>query len=326
MSQYPIYKSLEEACQALGVEVTDVPRDDRPHPVPLSDGSSKTDGRIRLFTNNDGGWVQNWRLGSDKALFFPDYGKTLTPEERKQKNAELEKAKQEAREKTRWAFSKAKQKIMKIYQAGRMAAASNPYLQRKGVKPKGIIKALNLNELEELAGYSLFGGKGKFADGEILIIPRGNNKEGITTLELIDQNGNKTYFKNGKLAGAYWLTNKIPAPGVNQTIGICEGVATALSIHQSAGISAVSVGGCTNFENCTAEIKERYPEARLIILGDVGNGEKAARECARKFSISLCIPAFSEAHRKRFKELNGNDKEPTDFNDLEQISSKEITP
>lgn len=49
-----------------------------------------------------------------------------------------------------------------------MAAASNPYLQRKGVKPKGIIKALNLNELEELAGYSLFGGKGKFADGEIL--------------------------------------------------------------------------------------------------------------------------------------------------------------
>lgn len=85
MSQYPIYKSLEEACQALGVEVTDVPRDDRPHPVPLADGSSKTDGRIRLFTNNDGGWVQNWRLGSDKALFFPDYGKTLTPEERKQK-------------------------------------------------------------------------------------------------------------------------------------------------------------------------------------------------------------------------------------------------
>lgn len=55
MSQYPIYKSLEEACQALGVEVTDVPRDDKPHPVPLADGSSKTDGRIRLFTNNDGG-------------------------------------------------------------------------------------------------------------------------------------------------------------------------------------------------------------------------------------------------------------------------------
>ena len=156
MSQYPIYKSLEEACQALGVEVTDVPRDDKPHPVPLADGSSKTDGRIRLFTNNDGGWVQNWRLGSDKALFFPDYGKTVTPEERKQRNAELEKAKQEAREKTRWAFSKAKQKIIKLDEWPRPPIR---IYKEKALNRKELLKRSTLTSWKSLPGIAYLVGK-----------------------------------------------------------------------------------------------------------------------------------------------------------------------
>lgn len=325
MSQYLTYSSLEEACNAMGVECVTVPRDDKVHYVPLANGTSKTAGRIRLFTNTDGGWVQNWTLGADKALFFSNYGKKLSPEERQKLNASIDAARKEAQRQTQQCFYKAKKKAEEIYKAAREATEENPYLKIKGVKPHGALRTLSLTELTNLMGRRLFGSKGKFSDGEVLIIPRGNNSEGLTTLEFIDCHGSKTYLRGGKRAGAYWITEKLTPPAQGATIGICEGVATALSVFQSTGIVTVSVGGCTSFEACSQAIKECYPLARIIILGDAGNGEKCAVECARRHSLLCCIPQFSEEHRKRFKELFGQDKEPSDFNDLEMLT-KEAQP
>jgi len=323
MTNYPVFSTLEEACKFMGVIPRDVPRDDRAHPVPLEDGTSKNAGRIRLFSNNDGGWVQNWKRGADKALFFPNYGKKLSKEEYAKQQRELREARKEAEQKTQQAFYKAKKTALAIYQASRPATEENPYLKRKQVEPRGILKAIDLAELESVAGYEFSGSKGKFSPGEILIVPRGNSKNGMTTLEFIDANGNKTFLKGGKLAGTYWLTQKIIPPANGLVIGICEGLATALSITRSARFPVASVGGCTQFETSFINLKERFPLAQFIILGDAGNGAEYAEKTALKHGLPCCIPKFSNEHVAIFKKLFGKDKNPTDFNDLEIIQNQQ---
>lgn len=323
MNRYPVFPSLEEACRFMGVIPQDVPRDDKAHPVPLEDGTSKNAGRIRLFSNNDGGWVQNWKRGADKALFFPNYGRKLSKEEYAKQQRDLNEARKEAERKTQQAFYKAKRIAEAIYSTAKPATEENPYLKLKQVEPDGKLKVIDLAELERIAKYEFSGSKGKFTAGEILIVPRGNHKNGMTTIEFIDSNGNKTFLKGGKLAGTYWLTQRIIPPANGLVIGICEGLATALSISRSAGFPVASVGGCTQFETSFINLKERFPLAQFIILGDAGNGAEYAEKTALKHGLPCCIPKFSDKHIETFKKMFGGNKTPTDFNDLEQIQKQQ---
>jgi putative DNA primase/helicase len=315
---------MPQACLSVGVEYREVPSDNRFHAVPLADGSDKTAGRIKYFPTG-GGMVFNWRT-SEQAYYFPESNHKLTRDQIEAQRLKNQQVLKEEQNKERRRFRLAQKKALEIWDKAKAATADNPYLKRKHAAPQGELKALPLSEIEQCLNYSLKGGKGRFKDGEILIAPRRIHGE-ITTLEFIAGDGNKHYLLNGRLSGAYWISNsKINKYGLNEKIGICEGVATALSVADKAEITAVSVGGCTNFDACIQAVKDTYPEAEIVILADAGRGEEKAKECAEKYGLVCRAPSFTPDQIEVFKNTYGAEKEPTDFNDLMLIDMIEALP
>ena len=60
--------------------------------------------------------------------------------------------------------------------------------------------------------------------GHVLVVPMWNEGQ-LGTLEFIDAAGHKSFLPKAPTAGAWWSTRLI---GESMTIGIAEGVATAL--------------------------------------------------------------------------------------------------
>jgi putative DNA primase/helicase len=321
-----VYPSIPQACMAVGVEFREVDRDGRFHATALTDGS-KTSGRIMHFIDGSGGTlVVNWKT-QESALYFPQARTKLTTEESIAQQLKQQKIEKKLEANARRRFRAAQSKAIELLNKAKDATAENPYLKRKRVAPKGELKALPLFEIESILKCRLYDREqNHFSEGEILIVPRRINGE-ITILEFIGGNGSKTQSRNGRLTGAYWISNShINKYGLNEKIGICEGIATALSIAEKTDITAVSVGSCTNFDACTKEIKSAYPEAEIVILADAGNGEDAAKKCAEKYSLAYRAPSFTSAQIEAFKNAYGADKQPTDFNDLMLIDVIEAQP
>lgn len=103
-------------------------------------------------------------------------------------------------------------------------------------------------------------------------------------------------------------------PTFTETIGIGEGVATVLSVAQVKGFPVVSAMNCGNLEAVANVFRARFPKAKLLILSDVGNGEKEALKASQAVKGRLAIPKFTDALRAEFKRITGKDN-PTDFND-----------
>lgn len=64
-------------------------------------------------------------------------------------------------------------------------------------------------------------------------------------------------------------------------------------------------------------MQARYPAATLIILGDLGNGEREAAQAASAVSGLLAIPDFTPQEVAAFTAEHG--KTPSDFNDMAQL-------
>ena len=199
-----------------------------------------------------------------------------------------------------------------IWKDAMPAREDHAYLARKRVKPVSTLRELPINRLEMLLGY-LPKSKGEPLAGRVLVAPV---KVGgrVSTAELIDEAGRKSAIYGGAKAGGYWAAQLLPdgdGAGLNLLIG--EGVATCLSAREATGHPIVAALSAGNLPAVAAVIRERYPAAALVILGDLvkatGEPDPHAIEAARAVGGVVAIPNF------------GTDRDPdmTDFNDLGQL-------
>jgi putative DNA primase/helicase len=116
--------------------------------------------------------------------------------------------------------------------------------------------------------------------------------------------------------GAYWQSVKLPHIDLitTQTIGIAEGVATALTVSQLKEIPVFSAMDCGNLKSVAHVVRQRFPKSHILILGDVGNGAEQAVEAAKEVGGLCVFPEFSDELVARFRDLCGPGL-PTDFND-----------
>lgn len=193
------------------------------------------------------------------------------------------------------------------WKAATNAKPDNPYLVRKQVSPTVILREIDADNLAEILGYTPKSG-GEPLSGRLLVAPV---KQGdrLSTLELIDGNGRKAALAGrGTKAGGYWAAQ--PLPDALETLLIGEGVATALSAKESTGLPAVAGLSSGNLPTVAKAMRERYPQAVIVILADLvkatGEPDPHAIEAARAVGGKLAIPDF------------GTDRDPsmTDFNDM----------
>lgn len=324
-----VFSSLESACSYVGIRV---PRTVGHKGAWIMTGatghsSGNGSGRIYMFPDTAGGIAFNWTTG-ERAIWFEDSGRKLSTEEmnaRKKLQAEAQ-AKADADRLRR--YKEAADKAQKIYDSVEYMTLDHPYFKKKFLSTYlnetsdwFDMKCANVEDLNKYLGFKLSQG-GTPITGQVLIIPiRGGVNGKIWSLQFIDSDGRKTMLPGGMMKGNCWVPfhykdwdtarNKFACA----TIGIAEGVATAISVHMLYGHCCLAAMCCSNLKNVAQDIKKKFPDARIIIYGDIGNGENDAYQAASVVSGECRVPEFTDNERMIFNARTMSDH-PTDFNDL----------
>lgn len=111
----------------------------------------------------------------------------------------------------------------------------------------------------------------------------------LVNLQFIDPAGEKRFLSGGKKKSCFSVVgNK-----VSQTMLICEGYATAASLHQITALLTVVALDAGNLEAVALIIRQLYPNHPIIIAGDndeSGTGQRAARSAALAVGGKYILP------------------------------------
>ena len=220
-----------------------------------------------------------------------------------------------AQEEARIASERAEaaKKSAAAWKAASEAKPDHPYLVRKRVSPVATLREIEAGTVAAILGYAPKS-SGEPLAGRLLVAPV-KVGDGLSTLELIDQDGRKSAIYGGAKAGGYWAAQQLPdGDGKGLTLLISEGVATALTAKESSGHPAIAALSAGNLPSVAKAMGERYPSAALVILADLvkatGAPDPHAIEAAQSVGGKLAIPDF------------GTDRPDaaTDFNDMAALA------
>lgn len=191
------------------------------------------------------------------------------------RQAEREAAARREEEKRQKAATSAATLALVVWGKAVPARDDHPYLARKGVSPVDTLREIDATTLAALIGYTPESSDEELV-GRILIAPVKVDGK-LSTLEMIDGEGRKAGLYGGIKSAGYWAAGAIPESATR--IQIAEGVATALSAYQCTGDVAVAALSCGNLKNVAEAMRRKHPGSELILLGDIGNGQRKARAC-----------------------------------------------
>lgn len=209
------------------------------------------------------------------------------------------------------------------------ASSQHPYLQRKQV---GGVVGVPCLEIDGARAQEIVNAYPPASDdgirqqldrlgARLLLVPMTVDTAAPVSLQLISARGKKTFLKGGRVKGAVWRPTGFPVASDTVTeVGLCEGVATALSVGVMYGVPCVAGISAGNLTEAAKTLRTCYPKADILIFADRDKsetGEKEAMKAAKAVTrtrLFVC-PEFSAEERKRFRELTGGDN-PTDYNDL----------
>ena len=164
---------------------------------------------------------------------------------------------------------------------------AHPYLQNKGVNSHGLR-----------------------IENSLLLIPMFNIDGEIVSLQTISPTGAKFFAKGGRVKGCFF-----PIGTPDDTLILCEGYATAMSIYEATGEPVAVCFNSGNLIEVAKELSAKYPNAKIIIAGDDDHklekniGRVKAIEAAKHIGGSTVFPMFDIAY----------DKDCNDFNDLHRL-------
>ncbi|ACD20800.1 PriCT-2 domain-containing protein [Paraburkholderia phytofirmans] len=217
-----------------------------------------------------------------------------------------EAARQQAR------HAAAAREAQEIWQWARPVGPAHPYLVRKGLDSVPALRELEAPELRALLGYAP-ASEGRPLSGRVLVVPVWIDRA-ISTLELIDEAGNKSSLAGGVKKGGYWMAGAAPvADGQATPILIGEGMATMLSAHCATGWVALAALSSGNLPPVAESLRKQFPDADIVVLGELGPGEIKSRQAADASRARMVLPVFAADARI-------DDKAPSDFNDMAVLS------
>lgn len=136
----------------------------------------------------------------------------------------------------------------------------------------------------------------------------------LVNLQRIAPNGGKRFLPGGRVKGTYSPLGTI-VPG--SVLCICEGWATAASLHQHGGYTVASAMNASNLKPVALALRARYPDIETIVAGDDdrqtdGNPGRTAANAAAV--AAGCLVTFPKWPSNAPENL-------TDFNDLANWSA-----
>ena len=173
----------------------------------------------------------------------------------------------------------------RLWRDARRADPGHPYLIAKGARPYALRQR-----------------------GDVLLVPLTYGGH-LVNLQRIKADGSKHFLFGGMVKGCYSSLGVI-TPGA--PLYVCEGWATAATIHAETGSAVAAALNAGNLEPAALALRDKYPDAQIIIAGDddrqtEGNpGRTAANAAAVAAGGLVVFPEWPP----------GAPAELTDYNDL----------
>ena len=322
------FKDRQEAFSAVGASVV---YEDSTSWRRTSEEGRKHDSACsyQVFSDGRGGMVFNWRRGISAVWFDGVEWSSLSKRAKREYEEKMLEARREAEEEERRRHERAAAVARAIWnECAPAVTVGHAYLRRKGVRPVdnlGVLDAESVGRIvQELTGErwrQVNPKTHKPMSGPLLVVPcfRGGKPGEISSLEFIAEDGGKTCLKGGRTKGAFWVPSDLES--TDGPLCIAEGIATALSISQVLRVPCVAGRSCGNLEDVARWLWVRFPDRKIVVFGDRGNGEAQAAKAAECICAALAVPNFDaltpggETVRAAFARLCPG-VEPTDFNDF----------
>ncbi|MGR0114151.1 AAA family ATPase [Ralstonia pseudosolanacearum] len=228
----------------------------------------------------------DWRTGLSQT-WCAKSDHTMTAAERQAHRQRIELAKAEAAAERAKVAEEAAVKCGELWNIAANVDGGHAYVERKGIKPAGA-KQLR----------------------DALLIPLRDAGGELRSLQFIKPNGFKHFKTNGTVAGCYCALGGKPGP--DMPLLICEGWATACSLHEATCYPVAAAMNAGNLLAVAQALRAKLPDVPMIVCADddsetPGNpGLTKAREVAQAIGALLAVPDFGP-------ERPGG---ATDFNDL----------
>lgn len=165
----------------------------------------------------------------------------------------------------------ARARAAKLWATAHPATNAHPYLQRKQIGAYGI------RQLRDM----------------LVIAARDVNGE-LHTLQFISPDGSKRFLTGGRIVGCYFAIGR-PV----DSLLLCEGLATASTLHQATGRAVAVAFNCGNLLAVAKALRGKFPALRMIVCADndfatQGNpGVTHAQAAARAVGAFLAVPKFT---------------------------------
>ena len=259
------------------------------------------------FPDQRGGVFGCFRSGVDEVTWqdSKDMERDLSAEQVRQHRREIRERQKEREREKQEEYERIAALCNKRWEKAEEPDLDHPYLKAKGITdPVGIRQ-----------------------QGNLILVPckSPDHANQLRSLQTIDVDGTKLFVEGGQVQGtkATLNTGRLKPDG---RLYVCEGYATAWSIHHITGDPVVICFSTANMEPVVSGLvdrwRTRYPQLEIVIAADNDRWSKIrrgdewipnpgvvkAREVATKHGVSVVVPDF--------KDLTGK---PTDFNDLHQM-------
>jgi putative DNA primase/helicase len=192
----------------------------------------------------------------------------------------------EAREKRQRDAARAVELARELLRCASPIGPDHPQIQGRQVEPTETLYELDAGEVARILGYQPKAND-ELLQGRVIVAPI-RNESGLAGVELRDEAGRKTVPYGTAAAGAYWSASRLADGSIEETpIYIGEGVVSMLSAYKATGNPCIAARSCHNLPPVASAIRKRFPNARIVVLGERGNGLADAEEAARLAGAKL---------------------------------------
>lgn len=226
--------------------------------------------------NGQGYAVGDWSTGETWS-WFPDKDNEISVEEAEKRRNAIKEAREREKQQREDEWHNVAQKVRKRLNV--LSTGRNAYLDKKGIEGDFLI------------------------DGEKLVIPLSDINGDVWTVQTITPDGSKKLFTGGKKKGCFHRFGNI-----GDVIYVCEGFATAWSVHYATNECAVMAVDVHNMKPVVDSLVIKYGKEKVVVCADNdgghngGIGVEKAKELESKYGVRVAIPIeegdFNDVHQK----------------------------
>lgn len=231
-----------------------------------------------------------------------------SPEEVARRAAEAAAKKQAAEQEQQRVQAKAARTAYGIWKNSQPATPEHAYLQAKGIDDPSVLRGVRVNEY-----------KGSLN----LVVPIYADKK-LVNVQTINADGGKHFLDGGRVQGGYSIVGDMKQ--ADKGLYVAEGFATAASVHQATGQPVIVAFNAGNLVAVAEKLAHNLHENQRVIFAADNDasqtGLKKAQQAAALFNgrAEVMMPEFSGSLIAQYQATHGQDKLPSDFNDLHQLA------